>query len=84
MGSCVDEVAERYEGGRETNGGAIERGDQDLGMCVEGIGDFEIIRYKVLERFAANVSRSWEGFRNGYIGSTVFQTFSDNSDRFVN
>lgn len=61
MWSCVDEVAEGYEGSGKADGGTIESGDQDLGMCVEGIGDFKIVRYKVLECFAANISGSWEG-----------------------
>lgn len=72
MRGCIDEVAERYEGSRKTNGGAIESSDQNLGMCIEGIGDFKVIGYEALERLTANVSGSWKGFRNGDIGATVF------------
>lgn len=72
MRSCVDEVTERYESGGKTNGRAIESGDQNLGMCVEGIGDFEIIRYEALECLAPNISGSWERFGNFDIGATVW------------
>lgn len=72
MRSGVDEVAERYESGGKTDGGAIESGDQDLRMCVEGIGDFEIVRYEALERLAPNISGSWERFGNCDIGATVW------------
>jgi hypothetical protein len=39
----VDEVAERDQRGGKTNSGPVERGDEDLGMRVEGVGDVEVV-----------------------------------------
>lgn len=40
---AVDEVGVGDESGRETNCGAVERGDEDLGVLVEGAGDIEVV-----------------------------------------
>lgn len=34
----VDEVGKGDQGCGEADGGPVERGDQDLGVCVEGVG----------------------------------------------
>lgn len=71
MGRGVDEVAERDESSRETDGRTVEGGYEYFGVCVESIGDLEIIGYETLECLATDVSGSWERFGNGDIGSTV-------------
>jgi hypothetical protein len=39
----VDEVAECDEGGGEADGGAVERGDEDFRVCVEGVRYVEVV-----------------------------------------
>jgi len=55
VGRCVDEVAEGDERGGKTDCGAIESGDEDLGVRVEGIGYVEVAGYEVFDRFAAEL-----------------------------
>lgn len=71
MGSRVDEVAERDERGRKTDCWAIEGCDENFGMCVEGVSDFEVIGYKTFECLATDVSGSWERFGNRDVGTTT-------------
>lgn len=58
MWGCVDEVGETSKGSGEANGGTVEGDDKNLGVCVEGIGDVEVVGYEAGEEMAVNVS-SW-------------------------
>ncbi len=52
-------------------------------MCVEGIGDFEVVGYEGLECLASDVSGSWEGLGDGDIGATVFWIIGGSSDQLL-
>ena len=67
----VNEVGERYQGRGEADYGAVEGGDQDLWVGVERIGDEEVASNEGLETFALDVPSSWEGARNGNIGTAT-------------
>lgn len=43
VGRRVDEVGEGGDGGREADGGAVQGGDEDLGMRIEGMGDVQVV-----------------------------------------
>ena len=55
MAGAVDEVRVRDERGGEADDGAVERGDEDLGVRVEGVRDFEVVAGYVAEGFAVDV-----------------------------
>lgn len=38
-----------YESGGETYDGTVEGSDEDFGVCVEGVGDVEVVGGEVLE-----------------------------------
>ena len=61
MGSGVDEVGERGQGGRKTDDGTIERGDQDLGVGVEGMGYLEVVGHEAAEEVEAGWSSGCGG-----------------------
>ena len=71
MRSSVDEVRKCNEGGRESNRRAIECSDEDLGVGVEGVGDFEVVGYKTSQGLAAEI-RSFCNLPGGSdIGSAI-------------
>ena len=45
----------RDERGGEADDGAVERGDEDLGVRVEGVRDFEVVAGYGAEGFAVDV-----------------------------
>ena len=49
----VDEIGEGDQRGGETDGGPVERGDEDLGVCVEGVRDVEVVADEGSEPVAA-------------------------------
>ena len=55
MRGGVDEVGEGDESGGETNGGAVESGDEDFRVGVEGVCYFEVVGDEVFERVAPDV-----------------------------
>ena len=55
MRSGVDEIRECDEGGGKADGGAVQSRDEDLGVCVEGLCDVEIVGDEALEPEAALV-----------------------------
>lgn len=66
----VNEVGEGDEGGGETDDGAVERGDEDLGMRVEGVGDVEVAGDEVLEPVLARGVSACAGRADGDVGAT--------------
>lgn len=46
MWDAVYEIGESDQCGRQANGRAIEGRDQDLGMCIEGIRDIQVVGYE--------------------------------------
>ena len=54
---CVDEVRVCDQGSGETNGGAIEGSDQELGEIGERAGDIEVVGYEALQGAATDVLR---------------------------
>ena len=75
MRGCVDEVGEGDEGGGEADGRAVERGDEDFGVRVEGVRYFEVVGYEGLEGFAAGVG-VWGGGAGGDVGAAGGGEFS--------
>ena len=71
MRSSVDEVAEGDESGGETDCRAVESGDEDFGVRVEGVCYFEIVGHEGSEGFAADVGAGGEGAGYGYVGATA-------------
>lgn len=68
----VDEVGEGDEGGGEADGGAVERGHEDVGVRVEGVGDVEVVGDKGLEPHLALVKGGCVGLgAKGYVGAAV-------------
>lgn len=51
----VDEVGVGDEGGREADGGAVEGGDEDFGVGVEGLGYVEVVGEEGAEPVLAGV-----------------------------
>lgn len=56
MRSSVDEVRKRNKSGGEANCRAIECGNENLGVSVKGVGDFEVVGYEVSKGLAAKIS----------------------------
>lgn len=52
MGSGIYEVGERDERSRQPDSRAIQCGDEDFWVRVEGIGDIEVVSYKAAQDFA--------------------------------
>lgn len=71
MRGGVDEVGEGDERGGEADGGAVERRDQDLGVCVEGVGDVQVVGDEGLEPVAAGGFVGGHGARDGDVGAAV-------------
>ena len=69
MRGCVDEVGEGDEGGGEADGGAVESGDEDFGVRVEGVCYFEVVGDEVFEGVAADVDVGGEGAGDCYVGA---------------
>lgn len=65
----VDEIRERDQGGGQPDGGAVERGDEDLGVRVEGVGYVEVVGYEVLQPRLSRVDIGRGGARGaeGYV-----------------
>ncbi len=61
----------RDEGGREADGGPVERGDEDLRVRVEGAGDVEVVGREGLQGGAAGVGGGGGGqrARDGEVGA---------------
>ena len=55
MRRAVDEVRVGDQRGGEADDGAVERRDEDLGVRVEGVRDFEVVADVVAEGFAVDV-----------------------------
>lgn len=70
MRGSVDEVGEGDEGGAEADGGAVERGDEDFRVRVEGVCDFEVVGHEAAEPVAARVGVGGEVAGHGYVGAT--------------
>lgn len=68
MRSGIDKVGERDERSRKPDGGAVQCGDEDLWVRVEGIGDFEVVGYKATQDFAPE-----RGARGHHIRAAVDQ-----------
>lgn len=69
---CIDKVRERDEGGGEADCGAVEGGDEDLGVRVEGLCYFEVVGHEGAEPVAAEFGRGfvfWSGTGGGYVGA---------------
>lgn len=71
MRGAVDEVCPGDYGGGEADGGAIERGDEDLGMCVEGACYFGVVGDEGGQPSAANVGAGGEGAGKGHVCAAV-------------
>ena len=56
MRGAVDEIRVRDERGGEADDGAVEGCDEDLGVRVEGVCDFEVVACYVAEGFAVDVA----------------------------
>lgn len=72
VGRGVDEVGEGDQGGGETDGGAIERRHQDLGVRVEGVGDVQVVGDEALEPEAALVIIVGLLAADGDISTTIY------------
>lgn len=55
MRGAVDEIRVRDERGGEADDGAVEGCDEDFGVRVEGVCDFEVVAGYVAEGFAVDV-----------------------------
>ena len=69
MGGGVDEVGEGDEGCGEADGGAVESGDEDFRVRVEGVCYFEVVGDEVLEGVAADVGVGGEGAGDCNVGA---------------
>lgn len=69
MRGGVDEVGEGDEGGGEADGGAVESGDEDFRVGVEGVCYFEVVGDEVFERVAPDVDVGGEGAGDCYVGA---------------
>lgn len=69
MGHGVDEVREAGEGGRETDGGAVERDDEDLGMRVEGVRDEQVVGEEAPDQSLPGVDRRGGFARDANVGA---------------
>lgn len=52
MRSGIYEVRERDERSRKSDDGAVQCGDENFWVSVEGIGDIEVVGYKVTKESA--------------------------------
>lgn len=55
MRSGIYEVGERDERSRKSDDGAVQCGDEDFWVRVEGIGDIEVVGYKVAKACAPEI-----------------------------
>ena len=62
MRSRVHEICKASECGGEAHGRAIQSGDEDLGVCVEGVCDVEVLSDEALEVVALGVGVFWGCF----------------------
>ena len=69
MWGGVDEVGKRDQGGGEADGGAVESGDEDFRVCVEGIRDIKVVGDEVSECVAPNIDIGGERAGNCYVGA---------------
>lgn len=69
MRGRVDEVGEGDQRGGEADGGAVERGDEDFRVRVEGVRDFEVVGREGAEPVLAGVGGGGGGAREGYVGA---------------
>ena len=67
----IDKVGKRYQGCRETDGGAIERRNEDFRMSIEGICDLKVACNKGSKGFTTEVGAFGEVAREGNIGTTM-------------
>ena len=66
----VDEVGVRDQRGGQPDGGPVERGDEDLGVRVEGVRDFEVVGDEAAEVVAAGLRGGVvAGGLRGYVGA---------------
>jgi hypothetical protein len=67
----VDEVCKAQQCGAEAYGGAIEGGDENLGMGIEGLSGIEVVGDKALEPLGVGVL-IWVGFAGDpYVGASA-------------
>lgn len=68
----VDKVGEGDESGGEADGGPVERGDEDLGVRVEGVCDVEVVGDEGFEPHLALVGGGGVDLRaKGYVCAAV-------------
>ena len=70
MWGCVDEVGMGDQRGRKTNGRAVQRSDEDLGVRVKGVGDVEVVGHKSAKRPFTTVLR-FRGRKCIHIGAAA-------------
>ena len=56
MRCAVDEVCPGNDGGRETYCGPVKGGDENLGVGIESVSHFEVVRHKGGEPLPANIN----------------------------
>ena len=71
MWGAVDEVRPGDQGGGQADHRAIEGGDEDFGMCVEGIRHFEVISHEAGQPVPADVGARRDGTRHFDICTTA-------------
>ena len=69
MRGGVDEVRERNKSGGEADSGAVESGDENFRVCVEGVCYFEVVGDEVFERVAPNIDIGGERAGYCYVGA---------------
>lgn len=69
MRRAINEIGVRNKGGGETYDGAVQRGDQDFRMGVEGIRHLDIVGYEIPQALAAHVGTIGEGAADGDVGA---------------
>lgn len=75
MRGRVDEVGEAQEGGGEADGGAVEGGDEDLGVRVEGLGGVKVVgreaREPLLVGVLVGVGFSGDAYVRASVGTSL-------------
>lgn len=69
MRRAVDEIRVGDQRRGEADDGAVERRDEDLGVRVEGVRDFEVVADVVAEGFAVDVIGGGGGAADGDVGA---------------
>lgn len=59
MGSSVNKISKSCESGREAHGRAVQSGNQNLWVSVEGMCDVQILSHEALEIMALDIDVFW-------------------------